>query len=164
MGDSTIPEKSGVHLTGKDSGWPVGGAGEPGHVKDGTGADPLPKAEAVAGGLITDAGTNEVQSVKVQATGGSSKWTFEGKQTAAIKWNATAAEVRAALEALSNVDKGDVDVTGGPGNEAGTTPYVVTFKGQFADKNVGAITVDATSLTGPEHKATVTTTTAGKPL
>ncbi len=164
MADSTIPEKSGVHLTGKDSGWPVGGAGEPGHVKPGNGADTLPKAQSVSGGLITDAGTNEIQSLKVQATGGTWKLTFEGKQTAAIEWNATAAKVKAALEALANIAKGDVKVTGGPGDEGGTKPYVVTFEGGYADKNVGSLVADATALTGGEHKITVTTSTAGAPL
>lgn len=164
MADSTIPEKSGVHLTGADSGWPVGDASEPGHVKNGTGTDGLPKASAVAGGFITDAGTDEIQSVKIQATGGTSKWTFETKQTAAIAFGASKAEVQAALEKLSTVKKGDVTVTGGPGDELGTKPYVVTFAGRYADKNVGSITVDATALTGGEHKATVTTSTAGGPL
>lgn len=165
MTDSTIPEKSGIHLTGKDSGWPVGNvAGEPPHTKDGTGADPFPAAQSVSGGLVTDGGTNEVQSVKVQATGGTYKLTFETKQTAAIAFDATAAQVKAALEALDNIAKGDVKVTGGPGDEGGTKPYVVTFEGAYADKNVGSLTADATALTGGEHKVTVTTSTAGAPL
>lgn len=37
-------EKSGVHLTGDDSGWPVGGEGEPEPKKDGTGEDSNPVA------------------------------------------------------------------------------------------------------------------------
>lgn len=165
MADSTIPEKSGVHLTGADSGWPVGSvAVEPPHTKAGAGVDGLPKATSVSGGLITDTGTNEIQSVKVQATGGTFKLTFETKQTAAIEWNATAAKLKAALEALTNIAKGDVKVTGGPGDEGGTKPYVVTFEGAYADKNVGSLTADATALTGGEHKVTVTTSTAGAPL
>lgn len=56
MAAMTHPEKSGVHITGVDSGWPTGAASEPLHVKDGTGADPSPKAQSVAAGLITDAG------------------------------------------------------------------------------------------------------------
>jgi hypothetical protein len=33
-------ERSGIHTTGRDSGWPVAGDAEPGPHKDGTGADP----------------------------------------------------------------------------------------------------------------------------
>lgn len=164
MADSTIPEKSGVHITGADSGWPVGAEDAPGHVKPGDGTDGLPKASAVSGGLITDAGTNEIQSVKVEATGGTHTLTFEEEETAAIAFDATAAALRKALEALPNVDKGDVTVTGGPGDEGGTKPYVVTFGGQYADQNVGSLTADASELTGGEHKVTITTTTAGAPL
>lgn len=52
---ATHPEKSGVHLTAADSGWPTGNvAVEPDFTKDGTGADPHPDAVSVAAGLITD--------------------------------------------------------------------------------------------------------------
>lgn len=114
---------------------------------------------------------NEKQSVKIQATGGTMKWTVPAididnstlttEQTAAISGTATAAQVLAAIEALPGVNAGDYKITGGPGDEAGTTPYVVEFIGRLADQDVAAITVDATALTGGEHKATITTTTAG---
>lgn len=70
-------------------------------------------------GAPTD-GVNEVQRLTPGGTisGGSFKITFEGQQTAAIAWNAAASVVQAALEALSNVDEGDVIVTGGPVNAA----------------------------------------------
>jgi hypothetical protein len=48
-------EKSGVHITSADSGWPVGDtAVEPPYTKDGTGTDDeaLPEALSVAGGVI----------------------------------------------------------------------------------------------------------------
>ena len=157
-------EKSGVHLTGKDSGWPVGGKGEPPHTKDGSGTDPFPKAASVADGKVKDAGKDEVQKVTVKGEGGTIKWTFSGKQTAALKYNATAAELRAALETLDNVDSGDVTITGGPGDAAGTTPYIVSFGGQYVDKNVAQITADVSSLTGTGKGVTIETTTAGSPL
>lgn len=157
---SEVPEKSGVHITGADSGWPVGAEKAPGHVKDGTGADPLPKAEAVAGGTITDAGTDEVQKVtEANASGGTFTLTFDEKATAAIAYNATAATVQAALEALPNVDSGDVTVTG----EAGG-PYTITFGGQYADENVPTLEADGAELEGEGAEVTVSTPTAGKPL
>lgn len=108
---------------------------------------------------------NEKQSVKVEGTGGSFKlgWVDpdgNADETADIKFNASAAEVQAALEATDNINPGDVTVTGGPGNEAGSTPYVVVFGGRFADTDVAQLTATDT-LTGGEEKVTVTTTEAG---
>lgn len=157
MSDSV--EKSGIHVTGKDSGWPVGGKGEPGHVKDGTGADPLPHVTSVSGGVVKDAGKDEAQKVAVDATGGTFKLTFSGKQTAAIAEAATAKAVREALEALDNINPGDVEVTGADGG-----PFTITFVGQYADKNVPQMTADGAALTGGGHEVTVTTTQAGEPL
>lgn len=120
-----------------------------------------------AGGGTGGSPANEKQSVKVQGTAGNFKLAWKSPdnveaETANIKFNATAAEVQLALEALANIDPGDVAVTGGPGNEAGSTPYVVTFGGRYADTDVNAITATDT-LTGGEEKVTVTTTTAGAP-
>lgn len=56
MAAQTHIEKSGVHITGVDSGWPTGAASEPLHVKNGNGTDGQPKAQSVAANLITDAG------------------------------------------------------------------------------------------------------------
>ena len=55
---ATTDEKSGVHLTGEDSGWPVAADAEPDPKKDGSGDDDaaLPNAEEVADGEITDDG------------------------------------------------------------------------------------------------------------
>ena len=161
MADTTIPEKSGVHLTGADSGWPVGAEDSPGHAKDGTGTDTtLPKAESVAGGFITDAGTDEVQRVTLAgATGGTFTLKSGAKTTAAIAYNAKASAVQSALEALSTIGKGNVSVAG----EAGG-PYTVTFIGALADENVASLEADGGELEGEGAEVTVATTTAGKPL
>ena len=61
--------------------------------------------------------TNETQTVRVtNATGGTFTLTFNGQTTAPIAYNATAAQIQAALEALSNIAAGDILVTGGPIN------------------------------------------------
>ncbi len=153
-----MAEKSGVHLTGADSGWPVASATEPGTRKDGSGADPHSRADSVANNAFE---VNERQSVKVDATGGSYKLKFGGKTTGAIAAIATAKAVREALEALESIGAGNIDVTGGPGNAGGTLPYYVTFKGTLKGQNVALIEVVEEETTGGAGTVTVTTTTEG---
>lgn len=98
----------------------------------------------------------EVQSLV--ATGGSAgdfTLTFDGETTAAIAYNAAAADVQAALEALSNIEVGDVVCAGGP---LPTTPVTITFGGQYADTNVPALVV-ADNVT--DGNAVISTTTPG---
>ena len=134
-------------------------------------ADHFPKGFIPAGTLLGKIGASgkygpyggsaaEVQNVAVDGTSGTFTLSIEGDSTAAIAFNATAAAVQAALEALPGVDVGDVIVTGGPGNSGGTTPYVVTFVGKFAGQNV-ALMGDADSLAGGGADVIVTQATAG---
>lgn len=109
-----------------------------------------------------DSGTgevNETQQVAITGTptGGTFTLSFAGQTTAAIPYNATAAQVVTALEALSNVNSGDVTATGGalPG-----TPVVVEFRGQYQDVNVAQMTANGAALTGGSSPA-VAITTAG---
>lgn len=107
------------------------------------------------------AATSEAQTVTITGTpaGGSFTLTFDGATTGTIAYNAAAAAVLAALNALPNITPGDVTVTGGPGPG---TPYVVTFGGQYAGTDVGQMTADDSGLTGgTSPEVTVTTTTAG---
>lgn len=104
---------------------------------------------------------NEQQKLVVSAEGGTFALKFGGKETAAIKFNATAAEVRAALTALSTIGSGDVNVTGGPGDTAGTKPYLFNFADGLADKDVASLEAVATNLTGTIHTAVVSTTQQG---
>ncbi|MGZ5386436.1 MAG: prolyl oligopeptidase family serine peptidase [Solirubrobacterales bacterium] len=100
-------------------------------------------------------GTNEVQAVSVTATGGTYTLTFDGQTTAAIAFDATAPQLDAALEALSNIGAGDVTVSS---PSAGN--YNVTFANALARTNVAEITADSTGLTG--GTASVSTTTPGE--
>ncbi|MDQ7794143.1 MAG: hypothetical protein RDU89_06985 [bacterium] len=101
--------------------------------------------------------SNEVQQFDLgQASAGTFTISFDGETTAAIAYNATAAAVRAALEALSNIDPGDVTVTGGP---LPGTAVVIAFGGRHAGKDVPEITINAAGLTDPT--VTIATTTAG---
>ena len=98
----------------------------------------------------------EVQTIGLgAASAGTITISFDGEMTAAINYNANAATVQAALEALSNVQPGDITVTGGP------FPGVLTltFGGQYANKAVPEITAVGSGLTG--GTITIATTTAG---
>lgn len=101
---------------------------------------------------------NEVQKVTVKAKKGNFTLEFDGEVTDELKFNATAEEVEVALEALSNIDQ--VTVTGGPGNETGSTPYSITFGGEHADENVSTLVATDVTLDEP-GEITVATTTAG---
>ncbi|MGB3443883.1 MAG: hypothetical protein WBA97_34530 [Actinophytocola sp.] len=105
--------------------------------------------------------TNEVQSVTVTGTptGGTFTLTWSGQTTAAIPYNATAAQVLAALQALSNIGDNDVAVTGGP---APGSAFAVTFKGVLGGTDVAAMTASGAGLTGGSSpNVTIGTTTAG---
>lgn len=102
-------------------------------------------------------GTNEVQSETVTATGGTRTLTVKvgtnAQTTAPIAYNANAAAIQAALEALSNVAASDIVVSG-----AG--PFVYTFSGTaFQKQDVNLIAVNTFGLTG--GTSTFTTTTSG---
>ncbi|MET9436882.1 hypothetical protein [Streptomyces sp. NPDC006551] len=120
----------------------------------------IPLAKITASGLYAPyaAVTNEVQSVTITGspTGGTFTLTFSGQTTAAIAYNATAAAVQTALEGLSNINPGDVTVTGNTGG-----PYTVTFGGQYLGDNVAQMTATASLTGGTTPGVTVATTTAG---
>jgi len=104
---------------------------------------------------------NEVQVVTLNGTptGGSFTLTYSGQTTSAIAYNASAATVDAALEALSNIGAGDVAVTGSAGG-----PWTVTFETALAATNVAEMAGNGASLTGATTNtltATDTTASAG---
>ena len=122
----------------------------------------MPLGKITASGLYAPfAGmTNEVQTVTVTGspTGGTYTLTWSGQTTAAIPYNATATQVRTALEALSNIAPGDVTVTGGP--HPGTA-MTVTFGGAYLGDNVAEMTATASLTGGSTPDVTIATTTAG---
>lgn len=101
----------------------------------------------------------EVHSLTVDASAGNYKITWNGQQTANIAFNANAATVQAAMEALSNVGVGDVIVTGGVGASGGGTPYVFTWDVSLG--NVATPTTTNVSLTGGAATAVFTVTNEG---
>ena len=91
--------------------------------------DDTPAGGGNSGGFSphNDMKTSETQTFRVNnATGGTFTLTFNGQTTAPIPYNATAAQIQAALEALSNIAVGDILAAGNPINTANVT---VNFRG-----------------------------------
>jgi hypothetical protein len=103
-------------------------------------------------------GTNEIQTIAITGTptGGTFTLTYSGQTTAAIPYNATAAQVSAALQALSNLTVDNITAAGGP--LPGTSVTVQFSIGFGVD---AALMTAAGSFTGGSSPAVaVTTTTA----
>lgn len=120
---------------------------------------PLLRAAGWAGAHTAGDGTNEVVTLDDSGivSGGTFKLTFGAVQTGAIEYNAAAADVQAALEALSTIGAGNVVCAGGPMVAA---PVTVTFQGALGSQDVGDVTVDNTLITGG-GTITVAVTTPG---
>lgn len=107
-------------------------------------------------------GTNEVQTLTITGapSGGTFTITYDGQTTSAIAYNAAAAAVQSALEALSNIAVGDVTCGGGalPG-----TPVTITFGGSLAGTDVPLATTTSSLTGGSSPTVTIATTTAGDP-
>ena len=98
--------------------------------------------------------TPEVQTITVDATGGTFTVTHAGSTTAALAFNVSAS---AFTTAMGIAGAGACVVTGGPGAAGGGTPYTLTWPFGAAV----APTTDATSLTGGAGTAVVATVTPG---
>lgn len=110
------------------------------------------------GQRVKVAGTNEVQTLTVTATGGNFKLAVTLKGTTETTANIavsglSAANIQSAIVALGNVDPGDVTVTGG------ASPYTVTI--QSEQGNVGQIAVVAGSPDVSGGTVVAGTTTQG---
>lgn len=121
--------------------------------------DPHVMTFLIGGGVILT--PSEVQTLAITGgpTGGTFTLTFSSQTTGTIAYNATASAVQTALEALSNINPGDVICTGGP---LPGTAVVVTFAGQYAGTDVPTMTANSGGLTGGTAPAAgVTVTTPG---
>ena len=90
---------------------------------------------------------SDVQTLSITGTptGGTFTLAFGGQTTAAIPYNATAAQVQAALVALSSIGAGNVVCTGGP---LPGTNVVITFTGTLAFQPQTKIAAGTNGLTG----------------
>lgn len=104
---------------------------------------------------------NEVQTLTITGTptGGTFRLSFKGIKTAAIAYNANAAAVQSALEAISSIGAGNVSCGGGP---LPGTPVTITFQGALAGSPQPTVVFEASDnlLTGgasPTGSVVVTT-------
>lgn len=106
-------------------------------------------------GPFQAAGTAEVTTLTPTGTisGGTFRLTLLGVQTGDIAFNATAAQIEAAIDAA--IPNNSLVVAGGP---ISTTAVTLTYSGAYGD--VAQATVQS-SLTGSSPVITPTTTTAG---
>jgi hypothetical protein len=103
---------------------------------------------------------NQVMSLTIKSQGGRLKLKFENPETEeegetkALEFNATAKELQEALEERKAIGTGNVRVTGGPGDENGTKPYLIEFVGALGDRALGSeiLTEEEWELTGQEEK------------
>ena len=115
------------------------------------------------GVYVYNAGTvvapNEVRNVNLTGTvtGGFFRLTFRGSNTSQIAYNASAATVQSALQALSSIGTGNVQVSGVPG------AWVVTFVNSLGGQDVADADMTATnvSLAGTTPGVAVATNTQG---
>lgn len=87
--------------------------------------------------------------------------------TPPLPFDATAAQVQSALEALATtpaapeearrlIGEGNVKVTGGPGSPGASTPYEIEFTGALNGVDFQPLTADPSGLSGGASSATVT--------
>jgi hypothetical protein len=101
--------------------------------------------------------TAEVQTLTSDdATEGTFTLSYGGDTTTDLAYNASTADIQAALLALDSLETGDVVVSGTTLAATGTT--VFTFRASLGD--VAMLTIDISDLTGPET-ATFAETTKG---
>ncbi len=85
--------------------------------------------------VLPRAPVNAVFTITVSAVEGKYRLHFENPltekeaQTKRLRFDATAAEVQEALEKPNAIGEHNVKVTGGPGDEHGTKPYLIEFTG-----------------------------------
>lgn len=112
---------------------------------------------------LSGSGTADVQTVSITGTptGGTFPLAFGGQVAAGIPYNATAAQVQTALQALSSIGSGNVTCTGGP---LPGTAVTCTFAGSKATGLQSLMTTGSGALTGGTSPAvSVAHTTPGTP-
>jgi hypothetical protein len=101
--------------------------------------------------------TNEKQSVVLDAgvSAGTFTLTYSTQETSDIPFNATAAQVKSALEGLAAIGEDNVSVTGS------AKSWVVEFIGALGHAHIADMTGDGTNLTGETKTVTITETVLG---
>lgn len=107
--------------------------------------------------------TADVQTISITGTptGGTFPLVFNGQVAAGVAYNASAATVQTALQALPSIGSGNVTCTGGP---LPGTPVVCTFSGTLATGQQPLLLTGSGGLTGgTSPTVSVAHTTPGLP-
>ncbi|MHC4158090.1 MAG: flagellar filament capping protein FliD [Planctomycetota bacterium] len=107
----------------------------------------------VDGYPTAQAGIAEVQALTptTPPNSGTFTLTYEGQTTTDIAYNASTATIQSALEALSNVNTGDVEVGGNRLSQAGDTTF--TFRDTAGDVNMISINPGNLDISDPANYA-----------
>jgi hypothetical protein len=135
-----------------------------GHGAEGIAVDPADDRLYVAEGtqIHTYSGRDEVQRIAISGlvTGGDYTLTFKGttgspipgETTTELNYNATAAEIEAALEGLAAIEPDDVAVVAVTKDDNGNPPFGilrdVTFSGKYEAKDIVPLEIDTSELVG----------------
>lgn len=118
---------------------------------------PLVSLEVAGGMGISEVRRNEVETITVNAAGGTFTISHGEYTTEPIPYNATSGEVQSSLEELPSIGAGNVVVYGGPGAEGGGTPYTVVFVGSLGEQAITPLTTDRSSLKSGETGVSLAT-------
>ncbi len=115
--------------------------------------------------LVPESPRDQSEEVTVHATGGTFTLGFDIEatehDTSALPYDATAAEVQQAIEALGGNLSEKITVVGDGAGE--TSPYRLTYTGAFVDERpLPQMTVHGAGLTGPGASASVKLLVAGE--
>jgi hypothetical protein len=126
-----------------------------------SGPAPLVVGQSIEGPGIPPSTT--ITAVKAGQLTLSNPTTASGTVTvhAGLPFDASASQLRSALEYLPAIGAGNVKVSGGPGDEAGSNPYSIEYIGSLANTDVAEPSADSSQLTGGAASAEVQTENQG---
>lgn len=127
-----------------------------------TGPAPLAAGETVEGPGISPGTTIEAAEAGKLTLSAPAESTASGVHLrAGIPSDAPASQVQGALEGLATIEEGGVSVSGGPGDESGSSPYLVEFTGARTNQDLPQLEADASGLSGGPATAVIVTENDG---
>ena len=96
-----------------------------------------------------------VDGVERKVSGGSFQFTFGNETSKEILYNATASDVKNALEALEGIGEGAVEVSGEDESDGKSGPWIIAFKGSNMNGDLPSIQPTNEALMGHNPKVSV---------
>lgn len=109
----------------------------------------LERGKTAAAAVCQPEEANTVQEVLMTGTPSGGQWAllFNDVETDLLPWNPTADELRLALEALPDIDPGDIVVWLGRDDDYFPGVWCIEFRGQYAGQDVPLLQVRNDSVT-----------------